>query len=531
MTLRGCRGQAMLIALLAVSFCASFWLFTRSNRSPYLYHPDEPEKAAQVYRNYRNYRHPQLLLEVSTAATTVLGTPDDPQATAEVGRDVSAAFAALAVTLLAMLGYQLAGMSGAIAAALLVGTCPFLLVNAHYMKEDCALIMGLAMVALASVQMIRAESAGRRFCAAGLLGFACAVATSAKYVGVMTVVPAIPLVLARRPWRNRQVIQRFAVFIAAFFIEAVAINYRTFFELGVFANSMKWHGATPLLGHAGVKMVFPSAYYLIVIHRQIGWHVEALLALAMVAIASTPRLRTLDRLAPILLAALCTVLLLVCRSAFPRYALPAIVLLTFCGAIGLAWLRAALVESLALPISAASSTVAVHLMVAAALLACTWLQFRACERHIAQFEDDSRDRLRQWMVAHLPAGSRVAADTYAGRFIAFGGQQALTIRDGMKMDAAMSAADLGSIDDLRAAGFTHVAVSGEAFDRYFDPRLVALPGKEKEYDARQRWYRDLFERGHLIWRSDPVVDAMGYTDPALRLYELADLRLSSVGSE
>src|SRR6478672_3198915 len=84
------RAHVMLIALLAVSFCASFWLFTRSNHSPYLYHPDEPEKAAQVYRNYRNYRHPQLLLEVSTAATTVLGTPDEPQATAEVGRDVPA---------------------------------------------------------------------------------------------------------------------------------------------------------------------------------------------------------------------------------------------------------------------------------------------------------------------------------------------------------------------------------------------------------------------------------------------------------
>src|SRR3954469_15894592 len=84
------RAHVALIALLVVAFCASFSLFTRSNHSPYLYHPDEPEKAAQVYRNYRNYRHPQLLLEVSTAATELLGTPDDPQATAEVGRDVSA---------------------------------------------------------------------------------------------------------------------------------------------------------------------------------------------------------------------------------------------------------------------------------------------------------------------------------------------------------------------------------------------------------------------------------------------------------
>lgn len=509
----------MLIALLVASFYASFWLFTRSNHSPYLYHPDEPEKAAQVYRNYRNYRHPQLLLEVSTAATTLLGTPDDPQATAEVGRDVSAAFAAMAVTLLAMLGYQVAGLGGAIAAALLVGTCPFLLVNAHYMKEDCALIMGLAMVAVAAVQMIRADSPGRRFCAAGLLGFACAVATSAKYVGVMTVLPAIPLVLGRRPWWSRATLHRLAVFFIAFFIETLAINYRTLFELGIFANSMKWHGATPLLGHAGVKMVFPSAYYLIVIHRQVGWHVEALLAMTIFVIVWSRRLRTLDYLTPTIFAMLCTVPLLVCRSAFPRYALPAIVLLTFCGAIGLVWMS----QRVAPPWR--------NFAVAVILLACTWLQFRACQRHIAQFENDSRDRLRQWMVAHLPTGSHIAADTYAGRFIAFGGRQAMTLRDGVTMHAALSAADLGSIDDLRAAGFTHVAVSAEAFDRYFDPRLHALPGKENEYAARQRWYRELFERGHLIWRSDPVVDSMGYTDPALRLYALTDARVSSVDGD
>src|SRR3954465_9120750 len=80
-------------AILFLTFCSTLFLYTRANRLPYQYHPDEPEKTAQVYRNYRNFRHPQLLLTMTEAAMQIAGTPREPQATAQVGRNVAATFA------------------------------------------------------------------------------------------------------------------------------------------------------------------------------------------------------------------------------------------------------------------------------------------------------------------------------------------------------------------------------------------------------------------------------------------------------
>ncbi|HEX8913021.1 MAG TPA: hypothetical protein VF796_11725, partial [Humisphaera sp.] len=109
------------VAAAGLLFLASFWLFTRANRFPAGYHPDEPGKGLQVLQNRRNYRHPQLLLEASTVAARVAGAivpvpadadPEDAavvvpvQRVVEVGRDVSAGFAAAAVGLLALVAWR-----------------------------------------------------------------------------------------------------------------------------------------------------------------------------------------------------------------------------------------------------------------------------------------------------------------------------------------------------------------------------------------------------------------------------------------
>lgn len=500
----------LLSALLIVTFCSSLWLFTRANRGSYLYHPDEPEKTFQIYRNYRNHRHPQLLLEVSQSAARVFQTPAEPQATVVVGRNVAAAFAASAVTVLTLLGFVLGGFTGAVAAAVLVGTSPFLLVNAHYMKEDTALVMGLAMVTLALVQLARLKTPARRFCAAGLLGFSCAVAASGKYVGLLALVPAVTMIVAPRPRLGRETWARLGVFTLCFALLLLAINHRLVFELATFTSAMKYHGATPLLGHGGTKMAWPSGYYPRVIHQLAGAHVELLALAAAAVLLTVPRRKSLPHAIPILLALACAALLLLCRSAFPRYALPAIVLLTAAAALGIAWTaqlwpaRWRCREAWAL-----------------ALVAVCWsIQWRACTSYIGQLRDDSRDRLRAWMATNLPPTARVAADTYAGRFWAFGGEQALTVWPGVRVHAAPSAADLGALSALRAEGFTHVAVSAAAYDRYFDPHLRPLPQAQRDFARRRAWYQELFHGAELVWRSDPERDTMAYTNPPLRLYRL-----------
>jgi hypothetical protein len=294
--------------------------------------------------------------------------------------------------------------------------------------------------------------------------------------------------------------------LLAFAMQTLAINHRILFSFSTFTNSMRWHGATPMLGHAGLQLDWPSTYYPYVVHALTGVVIDGL-ALAAVAIVIARQRRSSD-VVPVALAILCFAPLLACRSNFPRYALPAVVFVTLLAALAVAWVRTSI-----------PSRWRRAWTVAAIALVMT-LQLRVCLRHIERFGDDSRDRLVAWMAGHLPAGSRVAADTYAGPFVTFGGQQAISIKPGVRVHAALSAADIGTIDELRATGYTHVAVSAAAYARYFDPHLHPFPESASDYSRRRHWYARLFNDQELMWSSDPSPDMFAYTDPPLRLYKL-----------
>jgi len=187
-------------------FATCLWLYTRENTFPYAYHPDEPGKAGQIRKGRRNYRHPQLLLECSQIAVAVAGIPlgEKDAADAEVrrieqavtvaGRWVSAAFAAGAVVALALAGYRAGGLAGLAMAGASVGLCAPLLLSAHYMKEDTALVFGVALVVLASAAAWESRhlDESRRRRAAALLGAACAVAVCGKYIGILALAAALP---------------------------------------------------------------------------------------------------------------------------------------------------------------------------------------------------------------------------------------------------------------------------------------------------------------------------------------------------
>src|ERR1700723_500246 len=80
--------------IFAGAFAGSFFLNTRHNSFPYGFHPDEPSKADQILSGYRNFLHPQLMLEVAQHALNWSRTPRDIQGATELGREVSAVFAA-----------------------------------------------------------------------------------------------------------------------------------------------------------------------------------------------------------------------------------------------------------------------------------------------------------------------------------------------------------------------------------------------------------------------------------------------------
>src|ERR1700744_484117 len=84
-------------------FAAALALDTRHNQFPYFYHPDEAVKVEQVKTGNWNYHHPMLLLTTAKAAVDLVGAGQQEQSIVEVGRWVSAAFAAIAVVALSLL--------------------------------------------------------------------------------------------------------------------------------------------------------------------------------------------------------------------------------------------------------------------------------------------------------------------------------------------------------------------------------------------------------------------------------------------
>src|SRR5579862_4953744 len=141
--------------LVAVLFLLSLVLDTRENGFPYTYHPDESGKIEQVLQGDWNFHHPLLLLLGSQAAVRIFHTPPKEQATVVAGRWVSAVFASVAVAVLALLAFEYGGaLAGWLCGVIALLHHQFFEL-AHYMKEDTALVMGVALAFLAIARFHR----------------------------------------------------------------------------------------------------------------------------------------------------------------------------------------------------------------------------------------------------------------------------------------------------------------------------------------------------------------------------------------
>src|SRR5207302_208494 len=110
---------------------------------------DEPDKVEQVMTGKWNFHHPLLMLATTKLAVTALHTPPNEQQIVIVGRWVSATFAGIGVVALAWLATYYRGLWGFAGVALILGLHHQVFELAHYMKEDTALFMGIALSFLA----------------------------------------------------------------------------------------------------------------------------------------------------------------------------------------------------------------------------------------------------------------------------------------------------------------------------------------------------------------------------------------------
>jgi hypothetical protein len=502
--------------LLLATFAGCLWMYTRHNAFPYEYHPDEGGKALQILSvdGRRNFNHPQLMLEATQWATHWLATPADPQAVVVVGRTVSATFAALAVVSLALCGYLAGGLAGLIAVAPLVALSPYLLAYTHVMKEDATLVFGVAVSVLGARLL---WNWGRRpvlqWVAVVVLAGGTAAAASAKYVGVVTVVLAL-LALVGAPNASRfTALLRPVVFLSYAMLLVLVINHRVLDNLDGFARGLEREIDHSLTEHSGLTMAKPNTYAADTTLEQTFPHARALLAVGLLlAIGwwrSRPRLGW-DRCVWVFAALFLAVL---SYSVIPmqRYALPVALmgaLLAGVAAvrvgqfIGRPWAR------WGVPLATAAVTIG-------------W-QGPRCADYVAQFRDDSRQQLREFILNDpTMRGARVWSEGYVGLDYPpyHGGDDGLSAYVA-EIHTPFSAGEAGSLESLRQRGYTHIAVADIAYARYLDRRVIPTPSFQYGYARRRRFYEQLFAEGTLIWSREARYPMQAYTNPTIRLYRL-----------
>lgn len=484
--------------LVAVLFGAvAFALFTRHNDFPFYYHTDEPGKVKQVQTGERNFHHPLLLLRSTEAVLALSRVERTPQAIVEAGRMVSAFYAALAVTALTLLAWSLGGKWAGVIAGALLTTHPVLFELAHYMKEDCTLLGGIAASFLGMSLYAQRPTLAR---AAGV-GVAAGLAASGKAVGLaiaaiaLLAVAAIPRNGRRWDWRP------IAIYLGAALLVFAAINFEALREIagaqGGLASEMHRLDKRNAAREGAVEIKYLSKFGRVI-------SVPLILATGYWIWRRWQTRREQSPLTWVLIGfpLVFAATLSIAPVTKERYMLPVFALFCVLGALGIAELfvtrpfrRAALV---------------------AGLLAVTAIGWHGpiLAQYCREFASDDRRDLIAWIQQNVPADATIAHDRRARLEVAQ--------RDGLPRDRfpqkALSARrrmpDLGSLDELRKDGVRWFVVCD------MDATNVLRREKREDKSAREerKFYERLFREGKLRW--ERPVGRILYLHPGLHIYEL-----------
>lgn len=498
--------EAMRWVIPLATFAIALLLYTSRNRFPYYYHADEPSKVQQIQSGSRNFNHPLLLLTATDLAVKVLRIDPDSQNVVIAGRWCAAIFAAIAVAGLSAIAFSHAGTAGAAWTGLLVLLHHRLAELSHFMKEDTGLLMGAVLTLLAAHQFWRCPSVWR----ASWLGCATAIAASGKYVGVVMLAAALPVLVSRRPFSWSVAL----AFSAAFLGALVLINWALVISPNEFPKALS--GEVSMLNrHAGVQLSFSHFDWVKGLLREtaiplwifVGYHLRTVW-LTRAHISMPEWILTAFPFA-------FGLMLSTSSAQSGRYLLPAMIPIYLFAALGIvevwrdrsraigSWWRFAILAAVVLGVSAAA--------------------FRTAGVELA-FRRDSRDELVKWIATHLPESAVIVEDNRVGlgyRARAGLAHDSLALKQ--KIVSAPFAADVGTLAGLQKRGVTHVAITDSAYQQFMKSRATSTPGFEDVFLRRQAFYKTLLSEGRIVWQRD--AGKVGVLNPELRLCDITNLKL------
>lgn len=510
------RRRGALALALAALFAVALSVFTQHNRYPYFYHPDEYGKCKQIVDGKRNFNHPLLLLNTAQPLKKLWGKspsdtkPEQLQKAVEAGRTASAIFAALAVVALVVAAYVLAGPGGALGTGLVVLFHPLLFEHAHIFKEDTSLMAGLGLSFMAAALFIKDPSPLWR---AALMGASAALAGSGKYVGFTALLIVLPLA-AFTPGEHRK--RRLMWFAGAFLLTFILVNYQMFTHLGEWAKSFQREAGYSVSGARGMAAQDPAGYYMDWFWRTVPPVAVFFLFINLFNLLTTARRRSLGQWLLFLFPVAFTGMLMLSPRVSDRYFLPPAVLFNFNAMVGVGlaaeWFTRAF----------RGYRLAGQLAFAALAVSIGWRgPISAFERTVAQFKVDDRRDLEQWLAKpeNAPAGSIIAQDASVGLPDPEHHKQ-----KGLKREFPHNvlseefAADLGTLDELRAKGVRFLATTPKKSDRYTSGAMIPTEDGREEFERRKAFYSALAKEGKLLWeRKMQDIDIL---HPGLLLYDI-----------
>jgi hypothetical protein len=390
-----------------------------------------------------------------------------------------------------------------------LGTLPAVFVNAHFFKEDALLLLGCSVVLLALQTFDQLPTRST----AALLGISLGGACSTKYVGALMLVPAIAMMAEKRAgWVNLVI----ALFCGA--ATFVLIN-----AAGIFGSSSLIAGLSYELqhvtsGHTGLQFGPISTAALKYFLRSTAGALVVMWTLGLVlccwSIGATKR-RGRHQFSPFEKSLYFTPLVFVLAVqmsmvVLPRYLMPAAAMATLAAVWSAARLLEGRREAIA-GIAAAALLVAGGVATIPSFAASVWV-----------FTDPPRTRMANWISANLPRDAKIAADFYTGLPDQRFAELDPTIRT--TPQAAKIIREVSeniSLEDFRAAGFTHIVTSGGNYDRFFSSQSTTF---QSTAERRKTYYEDVFEKLILIYDQPARVDVDDLFDARISIYEIPGAR-------
>ncbi len=489
-------------------FIGCFVLNTRHHDFPYYYHPDEPGKVEQLLTGEWNLHHPMLLLDGARLRLAVVGTERDRQAVVEAGRNVSAIFISGAVVVLSLLAWFWRGWGAALGTGGILAWHHQLFELSHYLKEDSALLFGISVAVLGTWLFCERPTIPR----AAFLGAACALATSGKYVGALTLFLAAAALLRYGKRRGAE----WTAFAAALAAVFVIVNWPLLTQFPTFWESLSRETDYVVNGQKGMTRSVPHAQYWSIFLDNSTPVIWVFLFIFLIARWQQRRNASPGELLIATFPFLFAVMLSFSPKSNDRYFLPASALFALFAIIGASdlagWLSPKYSRRIVFSLGALA-------LIAAQFPAWTesrpgWLGYdRAFGR------DDNRE-LIAWLKTDVPPEAIIAKDNRIA--LPDPKRRNHAARLGVVPQTILAkkyAADLGTLEELRARGVSYVAVSEMDYGKFFLESLRPQESEREDFERRRTFYQQLFSGRKPVFEREK--STVLYLHPGIRVYRIA----------